>query len=108
MRLSEPQLPATGATGILANVIVALNKYLKQVQVQVNGNADGKISAATSASNGPPPANSITVYAAGDFIRNNAPSQTGTAGSMYVILGWLCIAPGKPGTWVACRCATGN
>jgi hypothetical protein len=108
MRLPTPQLPATGATGVLANVIVAISNYLKLVQAQVNANSDGKIAGATSAANGPPPANSKTTYAQGDFIRSTVPSQTGTAGTEYVIIGWICIAPGTPGTWVACRCATGN
>lgn len=108
MRLPVPQLPTTGATGVLASVIVAISNYLKLVRTQVNGMTDGSISAATSASSGPPPVSSTTLYAQGDFIRNSAPSEIGTAGAKYVIIGWLCTAAGKPGTWVACRTITGN
>lgn len=44
----------------------------------------------------------------GDFVRNAAPTELGAGGSKYVILGWSCIASGTPGTWVQCRCLTGN
>lgn len=44
----------------------------------------------------------------GDFVRNTAPTEAGSAASKYVVLGWSCIADGTPGTWVACRCLTGN
>ena len=44
----------------------------------------------------------------GDFVRNSTPTELGTASSKYVILGWSCVASGAPGTWVECRCLTGN
>lgn len=47
-------------------------------------------------------------YAAGDFVRNSAPSELGAAGSKYVVAGWLCIVGGTPGTLVECRFLTGN
>lgn len=108
MRLPSPELPTTGVMGPFAAIVSAMNKYLKMVQVQVNGLGDGSISAQTSASTGPPPANSTTVYAKGDFIRNSSPAVTGTAGAQYIILGWLCTVAGKPGTWVPCRVLTGT
>lgn len=48
------------------------------------------------------------VHATGDFRRNSAPAEAGTAGSMYVVFGWVCVAGGEPGTWVDCRVLTGN
>lgn len=47
-------------------------------------------------------------WAQGNFVRNSAPSEAGSGGSKYVIIGWSCVASGTPGTWVACRCLTGN
>jgi hypothetical protein len=47
-------------------------------------------------------------YAVGDFVRNSTPSELGSAGSKYVITGWVCVTAGTPGTWLACRCLTGN
>ena len=45
--------------------------------------------------------------AQGDFVRNSEPAELGTAGSMYVVIGWACVAGGTPGTWVECRFLTG-
>lgn len=44
----------------------------------------------------------------GDFVRNAEPAEAGTAGSKYVVTGWICSASGSPGTWLACRALTGN
>jgi len=44
----------------------------------------------------------------GDIILNMSPTELGDAGSKYVVLGWVCIASGTPGTWVEMRCLTGN
>ena len=47
-------------------------------------------------------------WSQGNFVRNSAPSEAGAGGSKYVIIGWSCTVSGTPGTWVACRCLTGN
>jgi hypothetical protein len=47
-------------------------------------------------------------WAQGDFVRHSAPTEAGGAGSKYVILGYVCIASGTPGTWRECRVLTGN
>lgn len=47
-------------------------------------------------------------WARGDFVWNSTPSEAGTAGSKYVVLGWICTAGGTPGTWLAARTLTGN
>lgn len=44
----------------------------------------------------------------GDFVRNSAPVEAGSASSKYVITGWICTASGTPGTWLECRTLTGN
>lgn len=44
----------------------------------------------------------------GEYKKNAAPSVLGTAGSQYVITGWLCTASGTPGTWTECRAMTGT
>ena len=45
---------------------------------------------------------------AGDKIENKTASELGTAGSKYVLIGWVCTAQGDPGTWVQQRVLTGN
>jgi hypothetical protein len=64
----------------------------------------GKVSA-TSRATAPPTGG---VWSAGDFVRNAAPAELGTAASKYVVLGWVCVTSGTPGTWLACRTLTGN
>lgn len=108
MRLPAPELPTTGVIGPLVTLIQKLTEYLRKVQVQVNGMADGMISASTSANTAPPAVTSVTLYAQGDFIRNKQPSELGSAGAKYIVTGWVCTAGGKPGTWLACRSLTGN
>ena len=44
----------------------------------------------------------------GDKRWNPIPAESGTAGSKYVTIGWICVASGTPGTWVDMRCLTGN
>lgn len=47
-------------------------------------------------------------WAQGDKVKNSSPSEAGTAGSKYVVIGWVCAVSGTPGTWVEMRCLTGN
>jgi len=44
----------------------------------------------------------------GDFIYNSNPSEAGTSGSKYIILGWICKTSGNPGVWQECHVLTGN
>ena len=44
----------------------------------------------------------------GDKCKNTAPIEDGTAGSKYVVIGWVCTLSGTPGTWVQMRSLTGN
>lgn len=55
----------------------------------------------------PSAGNAIEWYV-GDTIRNTNPSVSGTAGSQYVISGWVCTTQGDPGTWSEQRTLTGT
>lgn len=44
----------------------------------------------------------------GDKRHNTTPTELGTAGSKYIVDGWVCTVAGTPGTWVEKRCLTGN
>jgi hypothetical protein len=74
----------------------------------LNRVSSGSISGCSTASTSPPAAGSVTIYSQGDFTRNSAPTVLGAAGSQYVVMGWLCVAGGSPGTWVPCRALTGT
>ena len=82
-----------------------LTDLFRATNVQVNQLTEGTVSAVHSAATAAPTAGS---YAVGDFVRNSTPAEAGTAGSKYVVMGWLCTVAGTPGTFVPCRALTGN
>lgn len=47
-------------------------------------------------------------WAVGDKCRNDSPSELGTAGSKYIITGWVVVTSGTPGTWKEMRVLTGS
>lgn len=47
-------------------------------------------------------------WAQGDRCKNTSPSELGTAGSKYVIIGFVCVSSGTPGTWKEMRTLTGG
>ena len=47
-------------------------------------------------------------FAKGDIIWNSSPAEAGSAGSKYVVLGWICTVGGSPGTLLDMRVLTGN
>jgi len=106
-QLPDPKdrIGTPGNLGALTNALVS---WLKLCQQQLNRLSSGSISASTTATTAPPPPKSVTMYAQGDFIRNSNPTVLGTAGSRYVLIGWVCVAGGTPGTWVESRTLTGT
>lgn len=100
-RLPVPNKFTAELTRELANVF---NHYAALLTAVHDGRIDGYLSAATV----PSIALASMVFQTGDFVRNDTPVETGTAGSKYVILGWSCISAGTAGQWVQCRCFTGN
>ena len=47
-------------------------------------------------------------WSVSQMCKNTSPSEAGTAGSKYVVIGWVCTVSGTPGTWFAMRTLTGN
>lgn len=82
-----------------------LQRELREHASQVNMLSEGRIAAAYNATVAAP---TTGLYLAGDYVRNDAPSELGTAGSKYVLFGWICTVSGEPGTWSECRFLTGN
>jgi len=77
----------------------------REVATQLNLASEGAIQASHNAMTAAPLSGD---YRVGDFVRNSAPSELGTAGSKYLIFGWSCVASGSPGTWKQCRFLTGG
>ena len=72
---------------------------------KINGLAYGRFSDVDGYATAAP---SAGTFAVGDFVRNSAPTESGSGGSKYVVFGWVCVTAGTPGTWVQCRFLTGN
>lgn len=83
----------------------SLYDLLKRIAYQLNALSEGTLAATYNAQTAAP---TTGTWAQGDFIRNSTPSEAGTAGSKYVVLGFLCTVSGTPGTWVQTRALTGN
>lgn len=82
-----------------------LQQLFRQTNQQVNLISEGRLGGVTNAMTAAP---TTGTWALGDFVRNSAPAEAGTAGSKYVVFGWIAVAAGTPGTWVQCRFLTGN
>jgi hypothetical protein len=102
MRLEEnPLLP----TDTQANLVYTLTRVFRNIAQKVNAIGDGRLNGSDLVAASIP---TTGTYAQGDFIRNSAPVEAGTAGSKYCLLGWVCVAGGSPGTLLPVRTLTGN
>lgn len=79
-------------------------EFRRDVQNQVNGLTEGRISAVYNAMSSAPVNGD---YAVGDFVKNSTPSELGIIGSKYIITGWICTSIG-PLTFKQARVLTGN
>ncbi len=84
---------------------VEMLRVLREIASQLNALSEGSIGASYSALTAAP---TTGTWNQGDKVRNRTPSELGTAGSKYVIDGWICTASGTPGTWLQQRTLTGN
>jgi hypothetical protein len=96
---TDPILPADQA-----GLVFALRNLLRRTAAAVNGLAEGRIDASDAFTAAP----AAGIWQRGDFVRNSAPVEMGTAGSKYVIYGFICVTSGTPGVWRECRFLTGN
>src|SRR3546814_20313799 len=64
-----------------------LDSVLRAIGLQVNQLSEGRMVARYNATTAAP---TTGAHAQGDFVPNSAPSVLGTAGSQYVLTGWLC------------------
>lgn len=99
MRFLQASLPVDDA-----KLKAALYGHFRVIAAHLGALSQGRIEAQDAYTAAPTTGN----WQQGDFVRNSAPSELGTASSKYVILGWVCTADGTPGTWNECRVLTGN
>jgi len=106
MKLIENlQLPSNPDSPYATQLNFVLSSNFRNIAQKVNAIGDGRLSgsdftAATVPTTG--------TFRQGDYIRNSAPVEAGTAGSKYVLMGWICTVGGTPGTLLPVRTLTGN
>ncbi len=106
MKLStEARLPQPNAPDFDRTLYVRLYELFRDIATQVNGMSEGSIVAAYNAATALPTTGKAIQ---GDVLRNRTPTELGSAGSKYVVTGWICITSGNPATWREMRCLTGN
>lgn len=107
MRLdTNPRLPIVDQKNVYSvDLSRRLYELFRAITNQLNGISEGSIVAVSNAATSVP---TTGTYYQGDFVKNSAPTELGSAGSKYVIDGWTCVVAGTPGTWVQKRFLTGN
>jgi ABC-type Fe3+/spermidine/putrescine transport system ATPase subunit len=106
MKLGTPILPVSPQSEYDAQLNRRLMDFFRQLVNKVNGLSTGAFT--HSADNAATAVPTTGTYAQGDFIRNSNPTELGTAGSKYVVFGFICTVGGTPGTWLQQRMLTGN
>jgi hypothetical protein len=81
-----------------------LQDELREHALLINLMTDGRIAGTNNATTAAPTSGS---YAPGDLVKNSAPAKAGSAGSRYVILGWICVDD-DPLTFEEARVLTGD
>jgi hypothetical protein len=100
MKLPEnPRLPTLGGADYARSLYARLYELFRGIANQVNALSEGRVVATYNADTAPPASGE---HAVGDFLRNSTPAVTGG----YIVIGWICVAAGSPGTWKECRCPT--
>lgn len=84
---------------------ISLQRELEDHAVLLNLMTDGSL---TGTNNAMPTAPTGGMYAQGDVVRNSTPTELGATNSKYVVLGFVCVLGGTPGTFVQARALTGN
>lgn len=82
-----------------------LQRELREHAQQVNSLSEGRIGGHYNAATAAP---TTGMYQQGDKVWNSAPTELGAASSKYVIVGWINVTGGEPGTFLEIRTLTGN
>lgn len=85
--------------------VIRIIELFRDTAKKVNALARGKFAAIDQTGTAAP---TTGTWAQGDFVANSNRTELGSAGSKYVVMGWVCVAGGTPGTWVPSRTLTGN
>ena len=84
-----------------------MRELMRHVEDAINRLSEGRIYQHYNAS-ASVPSGTAASYQIGDVVKNTTPTELGTAGSKYIVVSWICVAAGNPGTWREMRVLTGN
>ena len=80
-------------------------RLFRQIETLLNALASGSGVARFQARAAVPTTGS---FAQDDIVWKTGMTEAGSAGSKYVIIGWVCVSGGTPGTFKEMRVLTGN
>ena len=103
--LESPLLPKNIASKEMLELQQALIPLLRATAYKVNALAAGRWAAVDEAALAAPTSGP---WMQGDEVRNGSRTELGALGSRFVLMGWVCVASGTPGTWREMRVLTGN
>jgi hypothetical protein len=87
------------------------SEIVRLITGQLNRVSEGKLSGRHNAQ-ASAPVGTATAYAVGDFVPDSNCTVRGSIApglaASYVRIGWVCVAPGTPGTFVEERVLTGT
>lgn len=95
----DPRLP-TPEGGAQQRLVTRLYDVFRSIATAVNGSYMWDSQGTTAPTTG--------TWAIGQMVKNTNPAEAGSAGSKYVIIGYVCTANGSPGTWKEMRVLTGG
>ena len=88
-------------------LVSVVTQRFRDIASQVNAISEGRAAGHYNAQSAQPTGG---YFKAGDFVRNNSPSEQGTTSGKYVVTGWLITVDGtaSAASSVECRALTGN
>lgn len=98
--LPDPRLPNPSASGWAQQLNSRLYELFRSISSAFNMGYMWETEGTSAPTSG--------TWEQGNFCRNTSPSEAGTVGNKYVVIGWVCTVSGSPGTWVQMRTLTGN
>ena len=84
-----------------------MTEMVRQIEDAINRLSSGAIYQNYNATTAAPTGTTVA-HSVGDFVKNLVPTELGTAGSKYMVYGFVCVAAGNPGTFREARVLTGN
>ncbi len=104
MRISEPKFGEPREPWA-KDLIEKLYRAFREIAGQLNGLSEGRIAQRYTAATASPSAGQ---YGQGDIVWNKTPTEQGSPGSKYVLIGWVNVSTTSTPSFKEMRCLTGS